>query len=199
MNTQFTSDHRLILSTLGLCVVAVMVAYFFSGMMSLLVAGTLCILLWLFRPLLMPPGYGATKIRTLSVLGILGLASSYGLSSQIIGLAKCASKIQQYGLTNTEIPRGATDIVWFIFDSPAYRLEAPVRVIDEDGASRITVVVIDVLSYARIARVTQNEPKSFAFVHRRFLECLVTTRLLDRPEMGRGCLKIGGNGYWEHA
>lgn len=75
------------------------------------------------------------EIRTLSVRGILGLASSYGLSSQIIGLAKCASKIQQYGLTNTEIPRGATDIVWFIFDSPAYRLEAPVRVIDEDGAS----------------------------------------------------------------
>lgn len=61
------------------------------------------------------------------------------------------------------------------------------------------MVVIDVLSYARIARVTRNEPKSFAFVQRRFLECLVTTRLLDRPEMGRGCLKIGGNGYWERA
>lgn len=87
MNTPFTSDHRLILSTLGLGVVAVMVAYLFSGMASLLVAGTLCVLLWLFRPLLMPPGYGATKIRTLSVLGIFGLASSYGFWSPVIDAA----------------------------------------------------------------------------------------------------------------
>lgn len=97
-------------------------------------------------------------------------------------LAKCASKIAQYGLTDREILRGATEIAWFVFDSPAYGLEAPVRVIDEAGASQIAVAIIDVLSYARIARVTQSEPKSFAFVHRRFLEYLVTTRLLNQPE-----------------
>ncbi len=97
-------------------------------------------------------------------------------------LAKCASKIAQYGLTAKDILRGATEIAWFVFESPAYGLEAPVRVIDEAGATQAAVAIIDVLSYARIARVTQGESKSFAFVHRRFLEYLVTTRLLDQPE-----------------
>ena len=84
MNTQLTSAHRLVLSTLGLGLTAVMVAYFFSGMASLLVAGTLCVLLWLLRPLLLPPGYGAMKVRTLSMLGMFGLAASYGFWSQLV-------------------------------------------------------------------------------------------------------------------
>lgn len=97
-------------------------------------------------------------------------------------LAKCASKIAQYGLTDKDVLRGATEIAWFVFESPAYGLEAPLRVIDEAGTTQAAVAIIDVLSYARIARVTHGESKSFAFVHRRFLEYLVTTRLLDQPE-----------------
>lgn len=87
MNTPLTSAHRLVLSTLGLGLAAVMVAYFFSGMASLLVAGTLCVLLWLLRPLLLPPGYGAMKVRTLSMLGMFGLAASYGFWSQLVDTA----------------------------------------------------------------------------------------------------------------
>lgn len=98
-------------------------------------------------------------------------------------LAKCASKIAQHGLTDKDILRGAMEIAWFVFESPAYGLEAPVRVIDEAGSiHHAAAAVIDVLNHARIARVTPGEPKSFAFVHRRFLEYLVTMRFLDQPE-----------------
>lgn len=97
-------------------------------------------------------------------------------------LEKCASKISQAGLAVTDVLLGAKEIAWFVFESPAYGLEAPVRVIQDERAIPHAAAIIDVLSYARIARVTQSDPKSFAFVHRRFLEYLVTTRLLDRPD-----------------
>ena len=96
-------------------------------------------------------------------------------------LAKCASRMAQHSLSESDVFRGASDIAWFVFESPAYGLEAPVRVIDEGDITERASSIIDVLSYARVARVTQGEPKSFAFVHRRFLEYFVSMRLLEQP------------------
>jgi hypothetical protein len=97
-------------------------------------------------------------------------------------LAKCASKLTHFGLTADDVLRAATDIGWFVFESPEYGLEAPVPVIANAGITDHALAVIDVLSYARIARVTPGDNKSFAFVHRRFLEYFVTMRLLAQPD-----------------
>lgn len=97
-------------------------------------------------------------------------------------LAQCETKIAQLGLTERQVLRSATDIAWFVFKSPTYGLEAPVKVIAEAFDDAGIDKAIEVLQYARIARVTSSTTKSFAFVHRRFLEYLVCTRLLERPE-----------------
>jgi DNA polymerase III delta prime subunit len=96
-------------------------------------------------------------------------------------LKKCESKIAQFKLSVEEVMQGACEIAWFIYDSPAYGLEAPVQVIGENSGDKKAYAIIEILSYARIARVSQSEPKSFAFSHRRFLEFFVTTRLLATP------------------
>ena len=97
-------------------------------------------------------------------------------------LKKCEPKIAQLQLSTEEVMRGACEIAWFIYDSPAYGLEAPVQVIGEHAGDKKAYTIIEILSYARIARVSQSEPKSFAFSHRRFLEFFVATRLLATPD-----------------
>ncbi|MDD0844616.1 NACHT domain-containing protein [Pseudomonas sp. Gutcm_11s] len=96
-------------------------------------------------------------------------------------LAKCTSKISSRGLTVEEIMEATKEIAWFVFNSHSYGLEAPVRVISSSIGHSNIESVIEILSYARIARVTKGESSSFAFVHRRFLEYFVTMRLLETP------------------
>lgn len=91
------------------------------------------------------------------------------------------SKIAKRGLTVAEVLDSATQIAAFVFDSPAYGLEAPVSVLSDEHSISNATDTIEILSYARIARVTTGDSISFAFVHRRFLEYLVTTRLLANP------------------
>jgi hypothetical protein len=97
-------------------------------------------------------------------------------------LNKVADKMKRHGLTPEDVLRSATQIAWFVFESPAYGLEAPAPVIGNEPSIEHASATMDILSYARIARVTPGDTVSFSFVHRRFLEYLVTTRLLDQPE-----------------
>lgn len=97
-------------------------------------------------------------------------------------LKQCSSKIEAEDLSIQQVFDISQDIAWFVFESPAYGLEAPIQVLSDQAISRHTSAVIDILSYARIARVTTTEPKSFAFSHRRFLEYFVTTKLLSMPD-----------------
>jgi hypothetical protein len=90
------------------------------------------------------------------------------------------AKMLKHGLAVDQVIDNATDIADFVFHSPAYGLEAPVSVLKEETSIAHAEATIDVLSYARIARVTTGDAISFAFVHRRFLEYLVTTKLLTR-------------------
>jgi TIR domain/NACHT domain len=84
-------------------------------------------------------------------------------------------------LATEDVLRCAKDIAWFVFNSPSYGLEAPVRVIREAGVNKDADEVMGILRAARLARVTDSADKSFSFVHRRFLEYFVTKRLLDHP------------------
>jgi hypothetical protein len=97
-------------------------------------------------------------------------------------LKQCSARIETKGLSIQQVLDIAQGIAWFVFESPAYGLEAPVQVLTDQTISPHTDAVIDILSYARVARVTTMEPKSFAFSHRRFLEYFVTTKLLSTPD-----------------
>jgi hypothetical protein len=97
-------------------------------------------------------------------------------------LEKCNDKIRKADLNVEEVLNITREIAWFIFESPVYGLEAPVNVISSQSVSPDTDAVIEILRYARIARVTTTEPRSFAFSHRRFLEYFVTSKLLEIPE-----------------
>lgn len=98
-------------------------------------------------------------------------------------LGKCQDKLQKHHLTIDEVLSGATDIALFVFHSPAYGLEAPVELIGEETSNPHTAAIMAILRHARIARVTEGDTPSFAFVHRRFLEYMVTTRLLTQPQL----------------
>lgn len=97
-------------------------------------------------------------------------------------LRQCSAKIEANGLSIQQVLNITQDIAWFVFESPAYGLEAPIQVLTDQTISPHTDAVIDILSYARVARVTTAEPKSFAFSHRRFLEYFVTIKLLSLPD-----------------
>lgn len=96
-------------------------------------------------------------------------------------LESCTSRLKALDLTAEEVIDTATEIAWFVFESSSFGLEAPVKVISEHFNSLKVDATLELLSYARIARVTHGDDKSFAFVHRRFLEYFVTIRLLAIP------------------
>lgn len=98
-------------------------------------------------------------------------------------LGKCQDKLKKHHLSIDDVLIGATDIALFVFHSPAYGLEAPVELIGDETQIPSATAIIGILRHARIARVTEGDIPSFAFVHRRFLEYLVTTRLLTQPEL----------------
>lgn len=97
-------------------------------------------------------------------------------------LALCDERLRELGMTAQEVVKVTTDIAWFVFHEPTLGLEAPVKLIDARVKTGNVEKVLEILRFARIARVTSGEEMSFAFVHRRFLEYFVTTRFLSHPE-----------------
>lgn len=89
------------------------------------------------------------------------------------------AKIARHKLTLPDVMCGAKQIAQFVFASPGYGLEAPVAVLSDEPSMPHAAAVIDILKDARIARVTTGESMSFAFVHRRFLEYLVTSAMIE--------------------
>ena len=96
-------------------------------------------------------------------------------------LSGCSSRLKTAGVSIQEVMEVSTEVAWFVFSSSTFGLEAPVKMISDHFKSSKVDAILDILDYARIARVTQGDDKSFAFVHRRFLEYFVTVRLLLNP------------------
>jgi NACHT domain len=96
-------------------------------------------------------------------------------------LALCSGKMRAFGLTESQVLDGAVKIANFVFQSEQFGLEAPIQMIEANVAHEQIGSVLEILSYARIARVSAADPKSFAFVHRRFIEYFVTKELLQNP------------------
>lgn len=99
-----------------------------------------------------------------------------------IRLGACAARLKRAGISADRVKLVSMELAWFVFKSSVFGLEAPVKLISQHFKSAEVDAVIEILDYARIARVTQGEDRSFAFVHRRFLEYFVTVKLLSHPE-----------------
>ncbi|WP_312424612.1 NACHT domain-containing protein [Kosakonia cowanii] len=97
-------------------------------------------------------------------------------------LKLCEEYLRESQITAQEVIDVTTDIAWFVFHEPTLGLEAPVKVINARIKSDKVGTVLEILRHAKIARVTTGPERSFAFVHRRFLEYFVTTRFLQRPQ-----------------
>lgn len=97
-------------------------------------------------------------------------------------LKLCEAFLRESEITAQEVIDVTTDIAWFVFHEPTLGLEAPVKVINARMKSDKVGAVLEILRHAKIARVTSGPERSFAFVHRRFLEYFVTTRFLQRPQ-----------------
>ncbi|UVM25618.1 NACHT domain-containing NTPase [Pseudomonas sp. B21-021] len=97
-------------------------------------------------------------------------------------LDACSARLKRANISAERVKFVSMELAWFVFRSSVFGLEAPVKLISQHFKSAEVDAVVDVLDYARIARVTHGEDKSFAFVHRRFLEYFVTVKLLAHPE-----------------
>lgn len=95
-------------------------------------------------------------------------------------LASAEPRIRKYGLTPAHILDSAKQIAGFVFDNANYGLEAPVSVLSNESSIAHAQATIKILADALIARVSSGPVISFAFVHRRFLEYLVASRMLEQ-------------------
>ena len=87
-----TSSHKLVLAILFLGVAVVLVSMWVSWIAALAAGGTLLVLLWVLRGALLPPGYGANKVRVLSLTLSFALIASYGAWSHLVdALTKVAA------------------------------------------------------------------------------------------------------------
>ena len=76
MGDRLSSGHKLVFFIVLLGIISVLLAQYISNIASILVAFIYCVGLYLCRPLLMPPGYGATKVRLLSITSAALIAGS---------------------------------------------------------------------------------------------------------------------------
>ncbi len=98
-------------------------------------------------------------------------------------LTLCQRKLIQIGLSLDDMLASAIAIAWFLFESKAYGLEAPIAIIAERTGITEATVILDILAYGRIGRIRAGEKQYFTFVHRRFLEYLAVQKLMTTPEL----------------
>jgi hypothetical protein len=98
-------------------------------------------------------------------------------------LVLCQRKLTEKKLTGDDLLAAATTIAWFLFESKVYGLEAPISILAEHTGITEAAAIMDILAYGRIGRIGAGEKKTFAFVHRRFLEYLAVQKLITTPEL----------------
>lgn len=96
-------------------------------------------------------------------------------------LESSKERMQQQGLTADRILATSNEIAYYIFSSESSGLEITVEDLKRNISSvsrQQLEAIVDVLRFARIARVSESE-KKFSFVHRRFNEYFVVNHILS--------------------
>jgi len=98
-------------------------------------------------------------------------------------LQACKEIIEEKGTSAEDILAFAKEIAFLMFDSENYGLEIPLSEIESQVKSNKVAEIVEILVYARIARLGQGRTKKFSFVHRRFNEYFVSQSLLANPDI----------------
>lgn len=86
MDSKMSANHKFVIAIVLIALAVVLSAMYTSGIMAVFFSALILVLIYILRPLVMPAGYGANKIRTLSILGALGVVASWGAWSETVNL-----------------------------------------------------------------------------------------------------------------
>lgn len=97
-------------------------------------------------------------------------------------LGACRERMAESGLTDEGVVGCATDIADVMFTTEHLGLEAPVRELKERLPGAPVEEVVELLLFARLARLGGGHKRRFSFAHRRFNEYFVVQRLKQQPD-----------------
>ena len=97
-------------------------------------------------------------------------------------LRDCRERMEESGLTDEQVVGCATDIADVMFTTEHLGLEAPIRELKERLPGVPVEEIVELLLFARLARVGRGHKRRFSFAHRRFNEYFVVQRLKQEPD-----------------
>lgn len=97
-------------------------------------------------------------------------------------LRSCQEKIELKLLNNEIIVKCAIDIANVMLTNKTLGLEASVQQLQQSLPEQPVAEVVDLLRYARLARLGSGDAPRFSFAHRRFNEYFVVKRIKEDPD-----------------
>jgi hypothetical protein len=97
-------------------------------------------------------------------------------------LRSCEEKLREKNLTADAIIASAVDIAHVMLTNKTLGLEASLQQLRESLPNQPISDVVDILRYARLARLGSGDAPRFSFAHRRFNEYFVVKRIKDHPD-----------------
>ena len=91
-------------------------------------------------------------------------------------------RLAEAGLSVEQVVDCATDIADVMFTTDNLGLEAPVSELKARLPGWPVEEVVEILLFARLARIGSGRKRRFSFAHRRFNEYFVTRRFIQQPE-----------------
>ena len=97
-------------------------------------------------------------------------------------LQLCQEKIEAKRLTSEFVVGCAIDIAHVMFASKSLGLEASIQQLQHSLPNQPIADVVDILRYARLARLGPGDASRFSFAHRRFNEYFVVKRIKENSD-----------------
>jgi len=98
-------------------------------------------------------------------------------------MEQCGDFIAQRSLRESAVRRNAEDIAYAMFEGASLGLEAPLAHLEQQLPGLSIAPTVDVLVFARLGRLSNGAARRFSFVHRRFNEYFLVTRLQRDPSL----------------
>ncbi|GAA4840895.1 hypothetical protein GCM10023310_18500 [Paenibacillus vulneris] len=114
-------------------------------------------------------------------------------------LKKCADRMEKYHLTPDQITEAAADIAEVMFKTPQLGLEAPIEILKSSLPQWDIECIVDILVNAKLGRIGSGHIKRFSFVHRRFNEFFISTKLLREKHASELFDYIPSDSRWRDA
>ncbi len=94
-------------------------------------------------------------------------------------LKDCRERIKQQGLDEEQMLHYSSEIAHAMFSNPKSGLEIALSDLDPTTKKGEKENVLEILCFAKLARLTRSDEKRFSFVHRRFAEFFLASKMID--------------------